>query len=42
MDLEATLLVPVAVAAGTGLPLAATSTEVAQLAQPYVASVILL
>lgn len=41
VELDATLLVPVAVAADTGLPLATTSTEVAELAAPHVGSVLL-
>lgn len=39
-DMDATLLVPVAVAAETALPLATTSTEIAELAQPHVTSVL--
>lgn len=42
VDLDATLLAPVAVAADTGLPLATTSEEIAQLARPYVSAVVLL
>jgi len=41
-DLDATLLTPVAVAAETGLPLATTSREIAEIASPHVTSVILL
>ncbi|MGH8998698.1 MAG: hypothetical protein ACRDY7_04840 [Acidimicrobiia bacterium] len=40
VDLDATLLTPVAVAAETGLPLATTSTEIAELARPYVPAVV--
>jgi len=40
VDLDATLLVPVAVAADTGLPLATTSVEIAELAAPHVGSVL--
>jgi hypothetical protein len=39
-DLDATLLVPVAVAADTGLPLATTSTEIAGLAAPHLSSIL--
>ena len=42
VDLDATLLAPVAVAAELGLPLATTSEEVAELARPHVSAVILL
>ena len=42
VDLDATLLTPVAVAAETGLPLATTSEEIAELARPYVSAVVLL
>lgn len=42
VDLDATLLAPVAVAAETGLPLATTSEEIAELARPHVSAVILL
>lgn len=41
VDLDATLLTPVAVAAETGLPLATTSDEIADLARPHVTSVLL-
>lgn len=41
IDLDATLLVPVAVAAETGLPLATTSEEIAELARPHVSAVVL-
>ena len=41
VDLDATLLVPVAVAAETGLALATTSTEIAELAAPHVGTVII-
>jgi hypothetical protein len=40
VDLDATLLVPIAVAADTGLPLATTSIEIAELAAPHVGSVL--
>jgi hypothetical protein len=40
VDLDATLLVPIAVAADTGLPLATTSVEIAQLAAPHVGTVV--
>jgi hypothetical protein len=42
VDLDATLLAPVAIAAETGLPLATTSEEIAELARPHVAAVVLL
>jgi hypothetical protein len=42
LDLDATLLTPVAVAAETGLPLATTSEEIAELARPHVSAVVLL
>ena len=42
VDLDATLLMPVAVAAETGLPLATTSDEIADLARPHVSAVLLL
>lgn len=42
IDLDATLLTPVAVAAETGLPLATTSEEIAELARPHVSAVVLL
>ena len=42
VDLDATLLTPVVVAAETGLPLATTSDEIAELARPHVPAVILL
>ncbi|MGH9184848.1 MAG: hypothetical protein ACRD0U_03360 [Acidimicrobiales bacterium] len=42
VDLDATLLAPIAVAAETGLPLATTSTEIAELAAPHVGSVLVL
>lgn len=42
IDLDATLLAPVAVAAETGLPLATTSEEIAELARPHVSAVVLL
>ncbi|MGH9188083.1 MAG: hypothetical protein ACRD0U_20115 [Acidimicrobiales bacterium] len=38
----ATLLAPIAVAAETGLPLATTSTGIAELAAPHVVSVLIL
>lgn len=41
-ELDATLLVPIAVAAEIGLPLATTSAEIAALAAPHVGSVIVL
>lgn len=40
VDLDATLLAPIAVAADTGLPLATTSVEIAELAAPHVGSVL--
>jgi hypothetical protein len=40
VDLDATLLVPIAVAADTGLPLATTSAEIAALAAPHVGNVL--
>jgi hypothetical protein len=40
VDLDATLLAPVAVAADTGLPLATTSSEIAELAAPHVGTVL--
>ncbi len=40
-DIDATLLVPVAVGAETGLPFATASTELAELARPHVSSVLL-
>ncbi len=42
IDLDATLLSPVAVAAEMGLALATTSDEVADLARPHVPAVVLL
>jgi hypothetical protein len=42
VDLDATLLTPVAVAGETGLPLATTSEEIADLARPHVSAVLLL
>lgn len=42
VDLDATLLVPIAVAAETSLALATTSPEIAELATPHVHSVLLL
>ena len=42
VDLDATLLAPVAVAAETELPLATTSEEIAELARPHVSAVVLL
>jgi len=42
VDLDATLLAPVAVAGETGLPLATTSEEIAEFARPHVSAVILL
>ena len=42
VDLDATLLTPVAIAAETGLPLATTSDEIADLARPHVSAVVLL
>lgn len=41
VELDTTLLVPIAVAAETGLPLATTSPEIAALAQPHVTAVLL-
>lgn len=41
VDLDATLLTPISVAAETGLPLATTSDEMAAAARPYVTSVLL-
>lgn len=41
-DLDATLLVPVALAAEIGLPLATTSDEIADVARPHVSVVVLL
>jgi hypothetical protein len=41
VELDATLLVPIAVAADTGLPLATTSAEIAELAAPHVGTVVL-
>jgi hypothetical protein len=41
VELDATLLVPIAVAAETGLPLATTSSEIAELAAPHVGTVLL-
>ena len=41
VDLDATLLTPVAVAAETALPLATTSEELAELARPHVVAVVL-
>ena len=41
IDLDATLLTPVVLAAETGLPLATTSDEIAELARPHVPAVIL-
>jgi hypothetical protein len=42
VDLDATLLAPVAVAAETGLPLTTTSEEVAAVARPHVTGVLLI
>ena len=42
VDLAPTLLVPVAVAGATGLPLATTSEEIADLARPHVSAVVLI
>ena len=42
IDLDATLLTPVAIAAETGLPLATTSDEIAEVARPHVSAVVLL
>ncbi|HEV7687475.1 MAG TPA: hypothetical protein VGQ80_12940 [Acidimicrobiia bacterium] len=41
VELDATLLTPVVVAAETGLPLATTSEEIADLARPHVPAVVL-
>jgi hypothetical protein len=41
VELDATLLTPIAVAAETGLPLATTSDEMADLARPHVTAVLL-
>lgn len=41
VDLDATLLTPIAVATETGLPLATTSDEIADLARPHVSAVVL-
>lgn len=41
VDLDATLLTPIVVAAETGLALATTSEEIAELARPHVAAVLL-
>lgn len=41
VDLDATLLTPIVVAAETGLALATTSKEIAELARPHVAAVLL-
>lgn len=41
VELDATLLTPIVVAAETGLPLATTSEEIADLARPHVAAVVL-
>jgi hypothetical protein len=41
VELDATLLTPVVVAAETGLPLATTSEEIADLARPHVSAVVL-
>lgn len=41
VDLDATLLTPIAIAAELQLPLATTSTEIAELAAPHVTSVLL-
>lgn len=41
IDLDATLLTPVVLAAETGLPLATTSEEIAELARPHVPAVML-
>lgn len=40
-DLDATLFAPIAIAAETGLPLATTSEEVAELARPHVSAIVL-
>lgn len=42
VDLDATLLAPIAIASGLSLPLATISSEIAVLARPHVPSVILL
>jgi hypothetical protein len=42
VDLDATLLTPIALAGETGLPLATTSEEIAEIARPHVAAVVLL
>jgi hypothetical protein len=42
IDLDATLLTPIVLAAETALPLATTSHEIADLARPHVPAVILL
>lgn len=41
VELDATLLTPIAVAAETGLGLATTSDEIAELARPHVSAVLL-
>jgi hypothetical protein len=41
VELDATLLTPIVVAAETGLPLATTSEEIADLARPHVSAVVL-
>jgi hypothetical protein len=41
VELDATLLTPIVVAAETGLPLATTSSEIADLARPHVSAVVL-
>jgi hypothetical protein len=41
IDLDATLLTPIVLAAETGLPLATTSEEIADLARPHVSAVVL-
>ena len=41
VDLDATLVTPIVIAAETGLPLATTSDEIADLARPHVSAVVL-
>ena len=41
VELDATLLTPVVLAAETGLPLATTSEEIADVARPHVSAVVL-
>ena len=42
VDLDATLLTPIALAADLGLPLVTTSTEIAEIARPYVPAVLVI